>query len=388
MHWILASARMTIILSMKQQSQIPFVDLKTQYYAIEPEITAAMKRVFEKGQFIGGEEVEKFEDEFARYTGSKHCIALNSGTDALILGMKALNLEPGSEVIIPANTFFATALAATENGLKPVFVDASPDYGMDTVDLKKKITDRTRAVIPVHLYGQPDDLDAVERVINGKNILLVEDAAQAHGSEYNGKKAGSRGVFGVYSFYPGKNLGAYGDGGAIVTQDDKLADQYRLLREYGSRKKYYHEILGRNTRLDTMQGAILRVKLGHLDEWNAKRRKIAAFYDNALGNLAPHVITPVTHDNRTHMYHVYVVRAQKREELQHYLASKGITTLIHYPYPLHLQTAFSYLGYKQGDLPIAEKLAGEILSLPMYPELTEEMAAYVAAAVKEFYSHA
>lgn len=366
---------------------VPFVDLKGQYHNIQSEIDAAIKRVIEKGQFIGGEEVEAFENEFATYLDSKHCVSMNSGTDALILGVRALNLPSGSEVILPANTFYATALAASENNLKPVFTDIDEnDFGMDLSDLKKKINGKTKAVIAVHLYGQPDKMDEVQEVIkqSGKDIYLIEDAAQTHGAKLNGKRVGTTGIFAAFSFYPGKNLGAYGDGGALTTHDDTLARKYRLLREYGSEKKYYHSSLGRNSRLDTLQAAILRIKLQHLDKWNSARQKLAAYYTKELSSVKE-IQVPHHFQNRESIYHVYVIRAQKRDELQAYLSSKGITTIIHYPVPLHVQEAYAYLGYKKGDLPKTEKACEEILSLPMYPEMTTEQVDEVIKTIKEFY---
>lgn len=366
---------------------VPFVDLKGQYHNIQSEIDAAIKRVLEKGQFIGGEEVEDFENEFAAYLDSKHCVSMNSGTDALILGVRALDLPSGSEVILPANTFYATALAASENNLRPVFTDIDEtDFGMDLSDLKKKITSKTKAVIAVHLYGQPDKMDEIQEVIkqSGKDIHFIEDAAQTHGAKLNGKRVGTTGIFAAFSFYPGKNLGAYGDGGALTTQDDALAKKYKLLREYGSEQKYYHKSLGRNSRLDTLQAAILRIKLKHLDTWNAQRQKLAAYYTEKLASIKG-ISVPHHFENRAGIYHVYVIRASKRDELQKYLASKGITTIIHYPVPLHLQEAYAYLGYKTGDLPKTEKACEEILSSPMYPEMTTEQADEVIKVIREFY---
>ncbi|MEN9327879.1 MAG: hypothetical protein RI947_687 [Candidatus Parcubacteria bacterium] len=367
---------------------VAFVDLKKQYHDLQKELEVAFHNVLEKGQFIDGVEVNLFEKEFAAFIDSKYCITVNSGTDALILGVRALNIPAGSEVIVPGNTFFATALAASENNLKPVFVDMDDDYGMNLEDLKNKINDRTKAVMVVHLYGQPDKVDEIQNIINasGKKIYLIEDSAQTHGAELNGKKTGTFGIFSAFSFYPGKNLGAYGDGGAIITQDAKLADRYKLLKEYGSRQKYFHETFGINSRLDTIQAAILRVKLKHLSNWNKQRQEMAHYYTQKLAELAPQLTTPTHFKNRESIYHVYVVRTKKRDALQKFLLTKGITTLIHYPLPLHLQKAYEFLNYKKGDLPNIEQAADEILSLPMYPELTKESADAVVAAIKEFYT--
>lgn len=275
--------------------KILFVDLKSQYQSIKKEINSAIKKVILSSQFIQGEEVKKFEEEFANYLGTEYCIGVNSGTDALILGIRALEIENGSEIIVSANTFIATALGVSENSLKPVFVDIDEqDYGINLADLKRKINSRTKAIILVHLYGQPDKIDEVKEIIKktGKKIYLIEDACQAHGAKYKGKRVGNFGIFSAFSFYPGKNLGAYGDGGAIVTNDKKLAEKIKLLREYGQKKKYYHESLGINSRLDSIQAAILRVKLKYLDKWNKKRQEHAFLYNKLIQENIPEIITP------------------------------------------------------------------------------------------------
>ncbi len=367
--------------------KVPFVDLNAQHNEISSEIDNTFKRVIASSAFIDGEEVTRFEQEFADYIKIDHCVSVNSGTDALILGIRALNFDLSDEIIVPANTFIATALGISENGLKPVFVDCdNTDYGIDLIDLKRKITSRTRAIIAVHLYGQPDKLDEINSIIkkSGKNIHLIEDAAQAHGALYKNKPVGSFGTFAIFSFYPAKNLGALGDGGAIVTNNKKLATQFRLLREYGQIKKYYHLQSGRNSRLDSIQAAMLRVKLKHLDDWNKDRQQHAAQYNQKLSSLTP-VVLPSDYKMRKSIYHLYVIKAPNRDKLMKYLLKKNITTLIHYPIPLHLQKAYSHLGYKRGDFPNAEKISRLILSLPMYPQLSQEQIDYTASSIKEFY---
>jgi dTDP-4-amino-4,6-dideoxygalactose transaminase len=367
--------------------EVPFVDLKLQYRRHKKDIDRALRRVVTSARFIGGPQVAQFEKKFASYIGAKHAVGVNSGTDALILGMRALNLTPGDEVVIPVHTFIATALGATECGLRPVFVDMDPDdYGINLADLRKKITRKTKAIIAVHLFGQPDKIDEIRKIIRatGRRIHLIEDACQAHGARYRGKRVGTFGTFGAFSFYPGKNLGAYGDGGALVTNSAALAKRMRLLREYGQKKKYVHEILGTNSRLDTMQAAVLLAKLPHLDTWNRQRQQRAAYYTKHLPTT---VATPRTLRDRKSVYHLYVIQAAKRDILQKFLSRRGITTLIHYPIPLHLQGAFRALGYKRGDFPHAEAFARRILSLPMYPELTDRQADKVIRAVKAFYEN-
>ena len=367
---------------------IPFVDLKEDYKLVKREIDAAIQKVFDRGIFATGPEGEKFEQEFKEYLKVKHCVLVNSGTDALILGIRALDLPYGSEVIIAANSFFATALGATENNLKPVFADSSQnDFGINLEDLKKKINSRTKAIIITHLYGQPEKIDEINSIIkkSGKKIYLIEDACQAHGATYKNKKVGTFGIFGAFSFYPTKNLGAYGDGGAIVTSDNKLSQKYQLLKNYGQKDKYKHETSGVNSRLDEIQAAILRVKLKYLDLQNEKRAKIASLYTKLLADLSAQIKTPQEFAQRQSVHHLYVIQTKKRDQLQKYLAKKGVATLIHYPIPLHLQKAFSYLKYKKGDLSTAEKIANEILSLPIYPQMTTDQVAYVSQQIKQFY---
>ncbi len=367
---------------------IPFVDLKAQYRTIQKEIDTSIHTVLDGTQFIQGSDVKSFEEEFATYIGASHCVTLNSGTDALVLGIRALSLPPESEIIVPANTFIATALGVTENGLKPVFCDIDPhDYGIDLTDLKKKITSRTKAIIVVHLYGRPDNIKEIQKIIkqSGYNIHLIEDACQAHGATYQGKRVGTFGIFSAFSFYPGKNLGAYGDGGALITNDAKFAQRLTMLREYGQRKKYVHETLGTNSRLDTIQAAVLRVKLSHLDEWNKKRTEIASTYTRFFKENLPQIITPPEDEDRSSVYHLYVIQVPKRDALLHNLYDKGVGALIHYPIPLHLQGAFGYLGYSKGSLPHAEHTAKHILSLPLYPELTKAHVSFIMKTVLAYY---
>ena len=367
---------------------IPFVDLKSQYQSIKKEINLAIKKVILSSQFIQGEEVKKFEEEFANYLGAKYCIGVNSGTDALILGIRALEIEKGSEIIVPANTFIATALGVSENGLKPVFVDIDEqDYGINIADLKRKINSKTKAIILVHLYGQPDKIDEVKEIIkkSGKKIYLIEDACQAHGAKYKGKRVGNFGIFSAFSFYPGKNLGAYGDGGAIVTNDKKLAEKIKLLREYGQKKKYYHETLGINSRLDSIQAAILRVKLKYLNKWNKERQEHALLYNKLIQKNIPEIVTPKFFSDRESVFHLYVVKVKKRDQLLDYLIKNNIQALIHYPIPLHLQNAYKFLGYKKGDLPIVEKVSKEIISLPMFAELKKSQIKSIINIMNNFY---
>lgn len=367
---------------------VPFVDLKAQYNKYKSELDQAVKRVLFSAIFIDGEEVSKFEVEFSRYLRVKYCVGVNSGTDALILGIKALGIEPNSEVIIQANTYIASALAASENSLKPVFVEMDEsDFGINLDDLKRKINGRTKAIIITHLYGLPDKISEICEIVKkiGKDIYIIEDACQAHGAVYQNKRVGGFGVFAAFSFYPSKNLGAYGDGGAIVTNDQKLSNKYRLYREYGQEKKYYHKTIGVNSRLDSLQAAILRTKLKYLDQWNTQRAKFAKIYTQLLNKGIPSIITPKVFKERESIYHVYCIRVENRNRLQNYLRENEIISQIHYPLPLHLQEAYKNLGYKKGDFPISEKVTSEILSLPMYPELTKGQIEKVVEKIKEFF---
>ncbi len=362
---------------------VPFLDLKRQYAAIKPEIDTAVADVIETQQFVMGARTEKFEKSFAAYCGTKHAEGVNSGTAALHLALLALGIGPGDEVITCPNSFFATAEAITAAGAKPVFADINPEsFCMEPEQLRKKISEKTKAAIPVHLYGQTADMEPILEVCNERGVHVIEDACQAHGADYKGKKAGSMGIISCFSFYPGKNLGAYGEGGACTTSDSELDEKIRLLRAHGENPKHRHRIQGFNFRLEEIQSAVLNIKLKHLDSWNDKRRKNAALYENLLQDSE--VKNPKEMPYGKHIYHIYSIRSQRRNELAEFLKQKGIATGIHYPTPIHLQEAYTSLGYKPGSVPNCEKAAGEILSLPMFAELTAEEIEAVAAAIKEF----
>jgi len=366
---------------------VPFVNLSTQIKEHEPKIYSIIKNVFDKGMFVGGEEVASFEKSFAKYIGTRHCVSLNSGTDALIFGTRALDLSTGDEMIFPANTYYATLLAAKANGLKPILCEINPDdYGYDIGKLKKLITSRTKAIMVVHLYGQSDKIDEVQSLIkkSGRKIHIIEDACQAHGAKLNSKRVGSYGAFSTFSFYPSKNLGAYGDGGAITTNDEALEKRLRRVKEYGQSQKYHHESIGFNSRLDTLQASILSYKLKQLDSWNEKRQSHAKIYNKML-EIIPDVIIPKVFSNRKSVYHLYVIRTKQRDELQKFLKDRDIDTQIHYPFPIHLQNAWKSLKHKKGDFPVTEMLSNEILSLPMYPELTERQVRYVCISIMNFF---
>ena len=359
---------------------IPFVDLKAQYLSIKNEIDSAIARVVESGWYILGPEVEAFEKAFAGYVGARFCIGVNSGTAALQLALMAVNIRAGDEVIVPANTFFATAEAVTTAGGTPVFVDADPvSYTIDISKIEAAITPKTRVIIPVHLYGQPADLDPIFQIAQSRSLIVIEDAAQAHGAEYKGRRVGALGRVGCFSFYPAKNLGAYGDAGALVTNDEEIAHRLRLLRDHGSERKYHHEIVGYVFRLEPLQAAVLNVKLRYLDAWNELRRLHAARYHELL--KVSGLILPSQMDYARHVYHLYVVQTDARDRVQERLATAGIQTGIHYPIPIHLQPAYSSLGYRIGDFPETEKQSQRVLSLPMFAELTNEQMNAVAAAV-------
>jgi dTDP-4-amino-4,6-dideoxygalactose transaminase len=358
---------------------VPFVDLRAQHVPLTAAIEGTLRETIGRGDFIMGAAVERFETEFAAYIGTRHALGVGTGLSAIELALRAFDIGPGDEVIAPANTFIATVLAIMAVGARPVFVDmAASSYGIDASAIDAAVTSRTRAVVPVHLYGQPVDLDAVAAVARRHSLVVVEDAAQAHGARYKGKRAGSFGHAAAFSFYPSKNLGALGDGGMITTNDDRAAEKLRLLRNYGQRVKYYHAMPGTNSRLDTLQAAVLSVKLPHLDGWNAARRAHADVYSS---RLAAHVLTPVVAANVEHIFHLYVVQTDERAALERRLSERQIHTGIHYPVPAHLQEACAPLGYKAGDFPVTEAAASRILSLPMYAELTDEQIHYVADAV-------
>jgi dTDP-4-amino-4,6-dideoxygalactose transaminase len=356
--------------------RIPFLDLRAQYATMADEIDAAMRGVVQRADFILGEDVAAFESEFAEYLGVKHVVSVASGLAALEMALRAYDIGPGDEVITAANTFIATVLSIVAVGAKPVLVDMDPrTHNIDPAAIEAAITSRTRALMPVHLYGQPADLEPILAIANRHNLVVIEDAAQAHGARYNGKRAGSFGNAAAFSFYPGKNLGAYGDGGAVATNDEKTAENLRQLRNYGQKAKYYHEVMGTNSRLDTVQAAVLRVKLGYLDQWNAGRRAHAAEYNSAFSSLPIGLVR--TLPNVEHVHHLYVVEVENRSRVQAELQNRGVSTGIHYPIPVHLQKASTSLGYKRGSFPHTERAAERILSLPMYSEMTKEQVAYV-----------
>uniref|UniRef100_A0A7C4VV60 DegT/DnrJ/EryC1/StrS family aminotransferase n=1 Tax=Fervidobacterium pennivorans TaxID=93466 RepID=A0A7C4VV60_FERPE len=356
--------------------KVPFLDFSKMNEEIRDEIKEAFDRVFESKWYILGKEVEEFERQFASYCGVKHCIGVGNGLEALMLILKGYGIGPGDEVIVPSNTYIATALAVSYVGAKPVFVEPDLEtYNINPKLIEEKITDKTRAIIAVHLYGQAAEMDEISDIARRYNLKVIEDAAQAHGAEYKGRKTGSLGDAAGFSFYPGKNLGGFGDGGAVTTNDDELAEKIRYLRNYGSIKKYHHVYKGHNSRLDEMQAAFLRVKLNYLDKWNEERRKIAKLYLENIKNES--IILPKEADSRKHVWHLFVIRTKKRDELQKYLEEKEIGTLIHYPIPMHLQKAYSDFNMKEGDLPIAEKISKEVLSLPMWPGMTEGQIQYV-----------
>ena len=364
---------------------VPFVDLQAQYRAIQAEVDEAIRRVLDSSAFILGREVEAFERAFSEYVGASECVGVSNGTAAIQLALQACGVGAGDEVIVPANTFFATAEAVSTAGATPAFVDCDPfTYNIDAARIEAAITERTRAVIPVHLYGQPADLDAVLEIADRHNLVVIEDAAQAHGARYKGRRVGALARAGCFSFYPGKNLGAYGEGGAVTTDDAEVARRVRMLRDHGSEQKYRHELIGYNFRLEGIQGAVLGVKLKHLDDWNALRRRHAARYRELLAPLASSLVLPAEADYAEHVYHLFVIQSSERDELQRFLSSAGVHTGIHYPVPVHLQPAYASLGHREGDFPVAESRARRMLSLPMFAELTERQLKYVADALADF----
>jgi dTDP-4-amino-4,6-dideoxygalactose transaminase len=362
---------------------IPLVDLKVQYRSLEGELNRAVQAVMERGDFILGGEVSEFEEEFAAFCGANYCVGMATGTDAIHLGLLACGIRQGDEVITAANSFIASASGISFSGAKPVFADIDPKtYTLDPASIEKAITPRTKALLPVHLYGQMCDMDAIMDIARRHSLKVVEDACQAHGAEWKGRRAGSFGNIAAFSFYPGKNLGAYGDGGAATTNDPAIADHLKMLRNYGQRVKYQHDFLAFNSRLDTMQAAILRVKLRHMEKWNEMRRQAATHYTEILAPKG--VPTPSVSPSAAHVFHIYAIRSKRRDELVKFLNGKGIGAGIHYPVAIPLQKAYCELGHQPGDFPHAEAACREELSLPMYPELTREQIEEVCAAVLEF----
>jgi dTDP-4-amino-4,6-dideoxygalactose transaminase len=362
--------------------KVPYLDLKAQYQSIKPEIDAAIARVLDSCQFVLGSEVAGFEQDFAAYCGAAECIALNSGTSALHLALLAAGVGPGDEVITVPFTFVASVAAVTYTGARPVLVDIDPrSFTMDPSAVEAAITPRTKAILPVHLYGQSADMDPIMEVARRRGLVVIEDAAQAHGAKYKGRPVGSIGDMGCFSFYPGKNLGAYGEGGAVTTSNAEYARTIRMLRDWGQDRKYHHLLRGFNYRMEGFQGAILRVKLRHLEHWTESRRRVVNLYNELLADSG--VETPTEMPWGRHVYHVYTLRADDRDGLQASLQAEGIQTGIHYPVPAHLQPAYADLGYGRGAFPHAESAAEQVLSLPLYPELSSQAVAEVAGAVKK-----
>ncbi len=363
--------------------KVPFLDLHSAYLELQGELDAAYRRAMDSGWYILGREVEAFEGEFAAFCGARHCVGVGNGLEALALILRGYGIGAGDEVIVPSNTYIATWLAVSQSGARPVPVEPDPaTCNLDPALLERAVTPRTRAVIAVHLYGLPADMDRILEVARPRSIKVIEDAAQSHGARYKGRRAGALGDAAGFSFYPSKNLGAFGDGGAVVTDDAQLAGRVAALRNYGSRKRYEHEIQGCNSRLDELQAALLRVKLRHLDEWNDRRRARARLYASLLPGSR--LTLPSEPPATEHAWHLFVIRTAQREALQHFLEARGVGTLIHYPVPPHLQPAYQDLGLREGALPVSEAIHREVLSLPIGPHLSEDGARHVAGAVAEF----
>ncbi|NEP62773.1 MAG: DegT/DnrJ/EryC1/StrS family aminotransferase [Symploca sp. SIO2G7] len=371
-------------------NNIPPLDLKRQYQIIGEQVSAAVQEVLSSGYYIGGSSVKSFEQQFATYLGVSQCVSCNSGTDALYLALLALQIKPGDEVITTPFTFIATAEVISVIGAKPVFVDIdATTFNLDITQIASAITDKTKAIIPVHLFGQPVDMDAIMSLAQAHNIAVIEDSAQAAGAQWAGKKVGSIGHLGCFSFFPTKNLGACGDGGAVVTNDEKLAASIRMLKEHGSRQRYYHEATGINSRLDALQAATLTIKLSYLDQWNNTRRQLAATYHQLL-QLLPGVVTPQETPNSQAVWNQYTIRLTQdssnssyRDQVRNQLQQQGVSSMIYYPIPLHLQPVYQHLGYQPGDFPVAEQVCHQVLSLPMFPELSPEEQQQVVYRLKD-----
>ena len=374
--------------------QVPFLDLKIQYKSIKEEVDSAIQKVIDNTAFILGESVSNFEKSFAEAHNAKYCVGTSSGTDSNHLVLWSLGIKPDDEVIIPANTFIATVWGATLCGAKPVFVDCHKhSYNIDPDKVEAAITPKTKAIVAVHLYGQPADMKKLQEIAARHNLFLVEDAAQSHLAEYNNVKIGTLSSASSFSFYPGKNLGAYGEAGAVITNDERLYNNLKMMREHGQSKKYYHDTFGHNYRMEGIQGAVLGVKLKRLNEWTEGRRKVASIYRELLNDIEQ-IQIPIEMSNVKHVYHLFVIRVKgneknrqkKRNDLQGYLADNGIATGLHYAIPLHQQKCFQHLGYKKGDFPITEQLAESGLSLPMFPELTRDQISYVTEKIREYFT--
>ncbi len=361
---------------------IPYLDLKAQYRSIQKEIEEAVKGVLESGHYVLGDEVKAFEEDFASYCQTRFAVAVNTGTSALHLALLAAGVGPGDEVITTPLTFVATTAAVLYTGAKPVFVEIDPQtLNLDPDRVTSAITSKTKAILPVHLHGKPVKIEPLLEIAKKKNFVLIEDAAQAHGAEIQGRRVGGMGLAGCFSFYPGKNLGAYGEGGAVTTNDEIIAKKIRLLRDWGAEKRYHHDLKGFNFRMEALQGAILRVKLKHIEKWTENRMTLAKRYNEKLKGLSLKI--PQTPLGIRNVYHVYPILIEKRDQIQESLMSKGIQTNIHYPIPVHLQKAYSDLGYKVGDFPVTERACSQLLSLPLYPEMTEAQVDEVVEAVHQ-----
>lgn len=361
---------------------IPFYDFKRGYIAIKDDINKKISEVLDRGYFVLGEEVQKFETIFSEYVGTKYGLGVNSGSDALFMAIKALNISEGDEVITVSHTFISTVDAIIRNGATPIFVDIDPDtYCMDVSKIEEKITDKTRAILPVHLYGHPTDMAPILKIAEKNCLKIIEDCSQAHGAEYNGKKVGSFGDISCFSFYPVKNLGAYGDGGFIALNDELIYQRLKMMQNYGQSKKYHHDFVGLNSRLDEMQAAVLNIKLEYLDKWNDQRRKKAKLYDKLLDDSF--YILPTVRSNVSHVYHLYVIQCDKRDEIKDYLSRKNIQTLIHYPIPVHKQKAYLNLGFDE-SIPNTENICNNILSLPLNPWLTTNEIEKICTIMNKF----
>jgi dTDP-4-amino-4,6-dideoxygalactose transaminase len=365
--------------------KIPFINFNRMHQSIKKEIMNSFEQAFDTNAFILGSNVEKFEKEYANFNQTNHAVGVSNGLDALFIALKSLDIKEGDEVIVPANTYIASVFAISYTGATPILVEPAIDtYNVNPENILKAITPKTKAIMPVHLYGQACEMDKIMEIAEKYNLLVIEDNAQAHGSSYDDKLTGSFGNINATSFYPGKNLGAMGDGGCVVTNDLQLAEKAKLLRNYGSSVKYYNQTIGYNMRLDNIQAGFLSIKLKHLKDWNLQRQKIAQSYHNLLSEIQE-ITLPVIHPKSAHVYHLFVIRTEKRDELQKFLENKGIGTIIHYPIPPHLQEAYKDFGFQKGDFPITELLANTSLSLPMWPGMSHDEILEVCNCVKDFF---
>jgi dTDP-4-amino-4,6-dideoxygalactose transaminase len=368
--------------------KIPMLDLSEQYQGLREEMIAALDQVMTSSRFILGDNVKKLESDVAEYSNVKFGIGCGNGSDAIHISLQAVGVQEGDEVITTPFTFFATGGAIARTGAKPVYVDIDPEtFNIDPSKIEAAITEKTKAIIPVHLYGQMADMEEIKKIADKHNLKVIEDAAQAIGSKRNGKSVGELGTTAAYSFFPTKNLGAYGDAGMIVTDDEEVAENCRVIRVHGSKPKYYHHVLGYNSRLDELQAAVLNVKFPHLNDWSAQRRTHAAYYTELLNEKLPgKVVTPIEKEGNYHVFHQYTIRVEKRDELQAFLKENDVASMIYYPLPLHVQPVFKDLGYKEGDFPVSDKAAKEVISLPMFPEVKREQQEYVVEKIVEFFN--